>query len=93
MEPDRNGQVRELDLTPRQTEALSLVTSGMTAAQIGRQLGISPRTARAHIDALKAKLGVTRARDVPIAYRRATGKDPFALEVVGAVALELKAAS
>ena len=41
------------------------------------RLGISPRTAKAHSDALRQKLGVPRRRQIPAAYRARTGDDPL----------------
>ena len=45
-------------LTPRQRQILSLVGRGMTARQIARQLGISPKTVEQHKAKIFAKLGV-----------------------------------
>ena len=42
------------------------------------ELGISPRTAKAHCDTLRLKLGVPRRRQIPLAYRILTGEDPLA---------------
>jgi len=64
-----------VSLTERQRRVLTLVAMGCTAEEIGRELGISARTARAHRDALRVKLGVRRCRDLALAYRRATGLD------------------
>jgi DNA-binding NarL/FixJ family response regulator len=63
-------------LTTRQWEVLRLIACGLTAEQIGGELGISARTARAHTDVLKSKLGARRSRELPFAYRRLTGTDP-----------------
>jgi DNA-binding CsgD family transcriptional regulator len=70
--------VEGLELSRRQKQVLPLVAEGLTDEEIGRRLGISPRTARAHVDALKHKLDVTRRREVPAAYYHRTGEDPFA---------------
>jgi HD-GYP domain-containing protein (c-di-GMP phosphodiesterase class II) len=49
-------------LTARELEVLCLVASGQTMKEIGRSLGISPKTADNHIQNLYAKIGVrTRA--------------------------------
>lgn len=60
-------------LTARETEVLELLSSGMTAAAIGRALRISPRTVRKHLEHVYAKLGhgdrlqaVTKARSLGI---------------------------
>lgn len=65
------------ELSPRQKEVLPLLARGLTDEQIATRLGISARTARAHTEALKQKLGVGRRRHVPNAYRQITGGDPF----------------
>jgi DNA-binding CsgD family transcriptional regulator len=66
-----------LNLSPRQKEVLALLAEGFTDDEIGERLGISSRTARAHVDMLKQKLGVLRRREIPGAFHRLTGKDPF----------------
>ena len=45
-------------LTAREREILSLLGAGLSSAQVGRQLGISPHTVRRHIANLTEKLGV-----------------------------------
>ena len=45
-------------LTPREEEALDLLREGFTNNEIGRLLGISTRTAKAHVAAIIEKLGV-----------------------------------
>ncbi|MER0429528.1 LuxR C-terminal-related transcriptional regulator [Streptomyces microflavus] len=57
-------------LTPRETNVLHLLATGLTAEVIGRSLGISPRTVHKHLNALYRKLGaadrlsaVLRAQD------------------------------
>ncbi len=67
----------DLRLSGRQREVLSLLAMGFTAEEIGRELSISARTARAHTDVLRQKLGTARCRQLPEAYRRATGLDPL----------------
>jgi DNA-binding NarL/FixJ family response regulator len=64
-------------LSRRQCQVMSLLAEGMTDEKIGENLGISARTARAHVEALKQKLGVTRRREVPGVFHRITGADPF----------------
>lgn len=68
-----------VELTSRQAQVLGLLACGRTADEIAGSLGITARTARAHLDALKWKLEVRRARDLPMAYRNATGSDPVSL--------------
>jgi DNA-binding CsgD family transcriptional regulator len=49
---------------------LSLIVDGLTDVEAAAQLGISPRTVRMHADVLRVKLGVSRRRQLPLAYRR-----------------------
>ena len=64
-------------ITDRQRQVVELIAAGYSNAEIGLRLGISPRTAKAHTDALRQKLGVTRRRQIPVAYRAKTGRDPL----------------
>jgi DNA-binding CsgD family transcriptional regulator len=66
-----------INLSHRQKQVLALLADGFTDKEIGVSLGISPRTARAHVEALKLKLGVPQRRQIPRAFRRLTGKDPL----------------
>jgi len=73
-------------LTERQLQVVSLIALGCSNEEIGRRLGISPRTAKAHCDALRQKLGVPRRRQIPAAFRTLTGQDPLARELAPAPA-------
>ncbi len=64
-------------ITPRQLQVIELIASGCSNEEIGERLGISPRTAKAHSDVLRQKLGVARRRQIPVAYRLLTGEDPL----------------
>lgn len=61
-------------LTDRQRQVAHLVAAGCSNDQIGMHLGISSRTAKAHVDVLRFKLGVTHRRQIPLAYYLATGE-------------------
>ena len=52
-------------ITPREREILGLLAEGFTTHQIGRRLGISPRTVETHASKLYRKLGVRDARSKP----------------------------
>ena len=56
-----NGVVRRgpRELTPREVEVLLLVGDGLANKQIGRRLGISERTVKAHLTSVFARIGVT----------------------------------
>ena len=65
------------EITERQRQVVELIAAGCSNEEVGRRLGISPRTAKAHADALRQKLGVARRRQIPVAYRLQTGSDPL----------------
>ena len=73
-------------ITPRQHEVIELIAQGLSNEEVGHVLGISPRTAKAHSDVLRQKLGVTRRRQIPVAYRALTGDDPLARSLKSAAA-------
>jgi DNA-binding CsgD family transcriptional regulator len=66
-------------ITPRQRQVIQLIAEGLSNEELGLELGISPRTAKAHCDVLRQKLGVPRRRQIPLAYRLFTGDDPLAI--------------
>ena len=71
-------------ITDRQRQVIELIAEGCSNEEVGRRLGISPRTAKAHSDVLRQKLGCTRRRQIPSAYRSLTGRDPLS-QSLGAV--------
>ena len=67
----------ETRFTERQRQVVQLIAAGCSNLEIAERLGVSPRTAKAHSDVLRSKLGVSRRRQIPAAYREATGEDPL----------------
>ena len=65
-------------ITARQRQVIELIAQGLSNDEVRLQLGISSRTAKAHSDALRQKLGVPRRRQIPVAFRLLTGEDPLA---------------
>lgn len=63
--------------TERQVEVVRLVARGYSFDEIGDELAISTRTAKAHCDVLRHKLGVDKRRRIPEAYAELTGDDPY----------------
>ena len=64
-------------ITARQRQVVALIAAGCSNDEVAQALEISPRTAKAHSDALRQKLGVPRRRQIPAAYRMVTGDDPL----------------
>jgi len=73
-------------LTERQRQVIVLIALGCSNEEVGERLGISARTAKAHCDVLRQKLGVPRRRQIPAAFRTLTGEDPLARELAPAPA-------
>jgi DNA-binding CsgD family transcriptional regulator len=65
-------------ITDRQRKIVELIAQGLSNEEVAVELGISPRTAKAHCDILRQKLGVPKRRHIPLAYRLLTGDDPLA---------------
>ncbi|MGH3102644.1 MAG: response regulator transcription factor [Gaiellaceae bacterium] len=74
---------RHSGITERQQQVVELIAAGCSNEEVGQRLGISPRTAKAHSDALRQKLGVPRRRQIPLAYRALTGRDPLTPQSLG----------
>jgi DNA-binding CsgD family transcriptional regulator len=49
-----------IPLTPRQREVVALVRDGLTYVEIGARLGISGETARAHVNHVANRNGITK---------------------------------
>jgi DNA-binding NarL/FixJ family response regulator len=64
--PARPVRVGDIELTPRESEILRMLGSGLTTLEVGEILSLSPITVRRHISAGVAKLGVAN-RDAAIA--------------------------
>jgi len=54
-----DGEDRGETLSPRELEVLNLLRQGFSNGEIGKLLGISRRTARAHVSAILRKLGAS----------------------------------
>ena len=80
------GSAVHLDITERQRQVVGLLAHGCSNDEIGLRLGIAPRTAKAHTDVLRQKLGVPRRRQIPAAFRMLTGEDPLSWELAPALA-------
>jgi len=51
-------------LTAREFEVAKLIAQGMTNAEIGEQIFVSPKTVSAHVEHILAKLGVARRTEI-----------------------------
>ena len=75
-EPARDPEVAaELiaTLTRQERRVLALVAEGLTNQQIGRALGISPKTAKNHVTAILQKLNLRWRTQAAVSWTRATG--------------------
>jgi DNA-binding NarL/FixJ family response regulator len=63
--------------TGRQRQVVQLIAEGCSNLEIAERLGVSPRTAKAHSDILRSKLGVEKRRQIPLAFKDATGENPL----------------
>ena len=70
---------QDTKFTLRQRQVVHLIAEGCSNLEIAERLGISPRTAKAHSDILRVKLGVARRRHIPAAFRQNTGEDPHSM--------------
>jgi DNA-binding CsgD family transcriptional regulator len=52
-------------LTKAERDVALLAAAGLTSTEIGQRLFISPRTAKAHLAHIYAKLGITSRRQLP----------------------------
>jgi DNA-binding NarL/FixJ family response regulator len=66
----RPRSIRRSPLTPREDEVLTLLASGVPAAEISSRLHITPKTTATHIEHILAKIGAhSRAEAVAVALR------------------------
>ncbi|MEY3954477.1 MAG: hypothetical protein RLZZ397_1357 [Pseudomonadota bacterium] len=66
-----NGHLNPLQesLTPREVQILRMISSGLTSAQMGRRLGISPWTVSTHVKRMLSKMQVhSRAQAISMAH-------------------------
>lgn len=78
--------VKPVTMTDRQLAIVGLIARGKSYDEMGEVLGIAGRTAKAHADAVRHKLGVAKKRQIPSAYRTITGYNPFEIDVEELVA-------
>ena len=62
--PRRSTRANPAGLTPRQLEVLTLLSEGLSNAEIAERLVVSPRTAEHHVSAVLTKLDAGSRRDV-----------------------------
>ena len=62
--PDLQAPSAPGRLSPRERELVTLVAQGCTDTQIARQLNISVRTVRSHLDRIRDKTGCRRRADL-----------------------------
>lgn len=73
-------QERHIQFSPRERQLVPLIAQGMTEAECAKVMEIGTATVKAAADRLRYKLGVRTRREIPMAYWRQTGEDPFPKE-------------
>jgi FixJ family two-component response regulator len=73
---DREARERYGQLSPREREVLGLIVAGLTNKEIGRALGLSPRTVETHRAHLFAKLGAPTLAQLILRYAQLAEDDP-----------------
>jgi DNA-binding CsgD family transcriptional regulator len=61
-------------LTQRQRQVARALERGLSTEEIAAELGIAPRTVRAHCDSLRCTLGVRKRRLIVPAFRHLEGR-------------------
>ncbi len=74
----REARERYARLSPREREVLGLVLSGLTNKEVGRALGLSPRTVETHRAHLSQKLDVQTLAQMIRAYAAVADEDAAA---------------
>jgi DNA-binding NarL/FixJ family response regulator len=64
------GSVRRLRLTPRQSQILALIASGLSDKEVGVRLGLAHRTVRTHLDRLLREHGLHGRTEAVAAWLR-----------------------
>lgn len=73
------GSMEKLPLSAGQLRIIGFLAAGLSSTEMARRLCIQERTVKSYCDILRVKLGVSHRREIPMAYREKTGKDPFLL--------------
>ncbi len=60
----------QMHVTPRQSEILALIASGFSDRQIGKRLGVSPRTIESHLQRLYQQNGIHKRAEAVAAWLR-----------------------
>ena len=61
-------------LTERQREVTRALERGLSNEEIAAELGIAPRTVRAHCDSLRRQLDIVKRRQIVPAFRQLEGR-------------------
>jgi FixJ family two-component response regulator len=72
---DREARERYGQLSPREREVLGLIVAGLTNKEIGRALGLSPRTVETHRAHLFGKLGAPTLAQLILRYAQLAEDD------------------
>lgn len=71
------GRQRGWFITPRQEQVIRLIAAGRSLKQVGFDLGISHKMAECHCAEIRRRLNVASSREIPLAFMRQAGIDPY----------------
>ncbi len=74
----REARERHAQLSPREREVLGFIVAGLTNKEIGRAMGLSPRTVEAHRAHLFGKLGAPSLAQLILQYAQLVDEDAAA---------------
>jgi len=68
LDRQQNAPLNNTSLTGREREVIELIQQGLTNAEIGQHLGLSPWTVKRHVARVLAKTGCRRRVDLAVSY-------------------------
>lgn len=71
---------RHLVVSPRERQLVLLLAMGKSEAECATDMEVKISTVKNTANTLRYKLGVRTRREIPMAYWRQTGDDPFPKE-------------
>lgn len=67
------GELERKPLSPRETEVLEMISTGLTNSQIASRLGLSVHAVKFHLSSVYRKLGVANRTEAAVALLESRG--------------------